>query len=295
MPVKRLMNRSQATSSAAMATANSVCNARARSRLPGSNSRYCAATRMNGENRPQSTMLCVMVTMARGSKFCALQPTSTRSRAQTKQATAIQAAMQMAKTAGVRKRRMPGRFYAAAPRTTRETPFALENLPLAAAISHLAAESVPAAATRLPRASDRPSITRKRGTGEFSMSLRKLASIFLGLLWFGIGLAHDGPRERDARGSLFRADSQLSRGVGRANAQDFLEATYAAYLPGVRTELHRVAGDVAADGSLGYTFGWLDEMRTRRADGVVETAYGRYVAVWARRDRDWQMQVFLRL
>jgi hypothetical protein len=83
--------------------------------------------------------------------------------------------------------------------------------------------------------------------------------------------------------------------VGRNNVRQLLDTAYAVYLPGVRTELHRVAGDASADGSLGYTFGWLDEMRTRRADGVVETAYGRYVAVWARRDRDWEVTAFLRL
>jgi hypothetical protein len=68
-----------------------------------------------------------------------------------KHATAIQAAMQMAKIEGVRRRRMPGAFYAAPRRQARKPPFARENLPLAASISHLAAENRPAAAARLPR------------------------------------------------------------------------------------------------------------------------------------------------
>ncbi len=161
----------------------------------------------------------------------------------------------------------------------------------------------------------------------------RLASGFLALICMGAAHAHDqqrgegpreeGARERDARGALFRADAQLSRAmslsgpvegfirnaasdvtylhptaeiiVGRGNALDYLKTTYAAYLPGVRTELHRLAGDVSADGTLGYTFGWLDEIRTKRADGTVETAYGRYVAVWTRHDRDWEVEVLLRL
>jgi ketosteroid isomerase-like protein len=155
-------------------------------------------------------------------------------------------------------------------------------------------------------------------------TMRTIAAIFLGLLWLSGAQAYEearAERERDARASLFRAEAHLSRSlgwggpegfarsvapdvaylhpaaeiiVGRGNMLEFLKTAYAPYLPGMRAELHRVAGDVSADGSLGYTFGWLDETRTRRDDGVVETVYGRYVAVW-KRQGDWQVQVFLRL
>jgi ketosteroid isomerase-like protein len=159
------------------------------------------------------------------------------------------------------------------------------------------------------------------------MAARKLASLFLISGWLAAtAFANDGSqgyREREARVALLRADTQLSRAmtwggpvegfiknaasdvtylhpgaeviVGRGNAHDFLTNAYAPWLPEVRTELHRVAGDVSADGMLGYTFGWLDEVRTRRDNGVVETVYGRYVAVWTRKDRDWQVEVLLRL
>lgn len=157
------------------------------------------------------------------------------------------------------------------------------------------------------------------------MAPRKLASLFLLSAWLAAtAFATDaGVGLRDARASLLRADNQLSRAmtwggpvegflrnaaadvtylhpgaeiiVGRGPALNFLRGAYAAWQPEVRTELHRVGGDTSADGSLGYTFGWLDEVRTRRDNGVVETVYGRYVAVWSRKDRDWQVEVLLRL
>jgi ketosteroid isomerase-like protein len=127
----------------------------------------------------------------------------------------------------------------------------------------------------------------------------------------------------ETRASLFRADTQLSRAmthagpvegflrnaaadvtylhpgqeilVSRGNVGNFLRSTYSAYLPGVSTGLHRVAGDVSADGTLGYTFGWLDETRTPRESTAVELSYGRYAAVWRRQGREWQVEVFLRL
>ena len=159
------------------------------------------------------------------------------------------------------------------------------------------------------------------------MAPRKIASTILTLvslvLVAGTARAQAEELGRDPRATLFRAEERLSRAmtsagpaqgfvrsaaddvaylhpaaeivIGRANALAFLRRAYESYLPGVRTELHRVAGDVSADGTLGYTFGWLDEIRGRREDNVVETAYGRYVAVWKRSERDWEVAVFLRL
>lgn len=127
----------------------------------------------------------------------------------------------------------------------------------------------------------------------------------------------------ETRASLFRADAQLSRAmthagpvegflrhaagdvtylhpgaeilVSRSNVAAFLESEYDAYLPGVSTGLRRIAGDASADGTLGYTFGWLDETRTPRDSTAVELSYGRYVAVWRRQGREWQVESFLRL
>jgi ketosteroid isomerase-like protein len=126
----------------------------------------------------------------------------------------------------------------------------------------------------------------------------------------------------DARSSLFRADTQLSRAmthagpvegftrsvagdltylhpgqeilVGRGNVLTFLKANYSDYQPGISTGLRRVAGDVSADGTLGYTFGWLDETKTPKGSTAVELGYGRYVALWRRQGRDWEVEVFLR-
>jgi ketosteroid isomerase-like protein len=132
---------------------------------------------------------------------------------------------------------------------------------------------------------------------------------------------HD--RGGDGRASLFRADTQLSRAmthagpvagfvksiagdvvylhpgqeilVGRSNVAVFLESSYAEYQAGASMGLHRIAGDVSADDTLGYTFGWLDETKTRKGGDVVELSYGRYVAVWRRLGREWQVGAFLRL
>ena len=155
---------------------------------------------------------------------------------------------------------------------------------------------------------------------------------FLGLLLLGTAVlagepgvdnGRGGRDGRDARAALFRADNQLARAmtwagpvegfiksaagditylhpgaeviVGRAATLQFLEGAYADFNEEVRTGLHRLAGDVSADGSLGYTFGWLDENRSPKITHAVELAYGRYVAVWRREGRDWEVVVFLRL
>lgn len=155
---------------------------------------------------------------------------------------------------------------------------------------------------------------------------RFLSLLLAAIVVHGVAVAGDAPaaHERgDARASLFRAENQLSRAMtwagpvegfikavapdvaylhpgaeiitSRGNTYGFLKTTYAAYQSEIRTELHRVAGDVSSDGTLGYTFGWLDEVRTRKADGVVETVYGRYVALWTRKDREWEVAAFMRL
>jgi ketosteroid isomerase-like protein len=154
------------------------------------------------------------------------------------------------------------------------------------------------------------------------MSTGKLVSLFILLA----ATSHAGGSDRrggDARVSLFRADAQLSRALsqagpvdglvrsaagdiaylhpaqdvitGRANTAAFLRSAYAEFEPDARMGLHRLAGDASADGSLGYTFGWFDETRTKKGTTVVDLAYGRYVAIWTRRDREWELQAFLRL
>ena len=47
--------------------------------------------------------------------------------------------------------------------------------------------------------------------------------------------------------------------------------------------------------TLGYTFGWLDENKAKKGSTLVELSYGRYVAVWRRQGREWQVESFLRL
>jgi hypothetical protein len=59
--------------------------------------------------------------------------------------------------------------------------------------------------------------------------------------------------------------------------------------------LHRVAGQASADGSLGYTLGWLEEVTTPK-NAPSLTKYGRFIAMWKKRDDDgWRVQGFLRL
>jgi ketosteroid isomerase-like protein len=147
--------------------------------------------------------------------------------------------------------------------------------------------------------------------------------LMLGLMLAGQALAGDDARAADARASLFRAENQLSRVmsnagpveglaraaaaditylhptaeiiVGRAAATEFLRAEYSKFNRDVHTQWHRIAGDVSADGTLGYTFGWLDENKSVKGTTLVDLSYGRYVAVWRRRDRDWEIEVLMRL
>jgi len=152
---------------------------------------------------------------------------------------------------------------------------------------------------------------------------------FLGLLLLSaVALAgepgSDNWRDgRDPRATLLRADNQLARAmtyagpvdgfiksaaaditylhpgaeivVGRTATLQLLKGAYAEFNPEIHTGLHRLAGDVSVDGSLGYTLGWLDETRSSKAGHAVELSYGRYVAVWRRDGRDWEIVAFLRL
>jgi ketosteroid isomerase-like protein len=137
------------------------------------------------------------------------------------------------------------------------------------------------------------------------------------------GESVDAPGHGDLRGALFRAEARLSRAlnelgpvegfvksaaqgitylhpaqeivVGRGNVASLLKTAYAEFEPDARAGLHRVAGDVSADGNLGYTVGWFDENRTKKGTTVVDLTYGRYVAVWRRQGREWEVEAFLRL
>jgi ketosteroid isomerase-like protein len=150
-------------------------------------------------------------------------------------------------------------------------------------------------------------------------------TVFISLVSLATQVFAEGAAEFRAqtRASLFRADDRLSQAmiyagpvnglvrfsagditylhpdadiiVGRGNTLAFLRGIYAGFHADARTELHRMAGDISADGTLGYTFGWLDELKTPEDSTVVELSHGRYVAVWRRRDRDWELEAFLRL
>jgi hypothetical protein len=70
--------------------------------------------------------------------------------------------------------------------------------------------------------------------------------------------------------------------TGREHTRTFLKTLYP-QPRSVRTVLHRVAGQASADGSLGYTFGWLEEI-TAPKDSPAATKYGRFIAMWKQRD-----------
>ena len=81
--------------------------------------------------------------------------------------------------------------------------------------------------------------------------------------------------------------------TGREATRAFLKTIYP-QPRAVRTVLHRVAGQASADGSLGYTFGWLAEI-TAPKNAPAATKYGRFIAMWKKRDDGWRVQAFLRL
>jgi ketosteroid isomerase-like protein len=80
--------------------------------------------------------------------------------------------------------------------------------------------------------------------------------------------------------------------TGRDATRSFLKTVYARPRA-VKTLLHVVAGQASIDGTLGYTFGWLEEITS--ASGTAVTQYGRFIAMWRKRDDSWRVQAFLRL
>ncbi|HXS92473.1 MAG TPA: hypothetical protein VN705_24155 [Steroidobacteraceae bacterium] len=81
--------------------------------------------------------------------------------------------------------------------------------------------------------------------------------------------------------------------TGRDATRTFLKTVYP-QAKSVHTVLHRIAGQASADGSLGYTFGSLDET-TAPKNAPSVTTYGRFIAMWKKRDDGWRVQAFLRL
>jgi ketosteroid isomerase-like protein len=81
--------------------------------------------------------------------------------------------------------------------------------------------------------------------------------------------------------------------TGRDATRTFLKTIYP-QPRAVRTVLHRVAGQASADGLLGYTFGSLEEI-TASKNAPAVTKYGRFIAMWKKRDDGWRVQAFLRL
>ena len=80
--------------------------------------------------------------------------------------------------------------------------------------------------------------------------------------------------------------------TGRDATRTFLKTVYP-QPRAVRTVLHIVAGQASIDGTLGYTFGWLEDITTPK-DAAPVTTYGRFIAMWRKRD-EWRVQAFLRL
>lgn len=76
--------------------------------------------------------------------------------------------------------------------------------------------------------------------------------------------------------------------TGRDATRSFLKTVYP-QPRAVKTMLHLVAGQASVDGTLGYTFGWLEELTS------TSTTYGRFIAMWRKRDDAWRVQAFLRL
>lgn len=81
--------------------------------------------------------------------------------------------------------------------------------------------------------------------------------------------------------------------TGRDATRTFLKTVYAKPRA-VKTLLHRVAGQASADGMLGYTLGWLEETTSSKGVPPV-TMYGRFIAMWKKREGEWHVQGFLRL
>ena len=81
--------------------------------------------------------------------------------------------------------------------------------------------------------------------------------------------------------------------TGRDATRTFLKTVYP-QSKSVHTVLHRIAGQASADGSVGYTVGWLDET-TAPKNAPSVTTYGRFIAMWKKRDGRWRVQAFLRI
>jgi hypothetical protein len=77
--------------------------------------------------------------------------------------------------------------------------------------------------------------------------------------------------------------------TGRDATRSFLKTVYPRGTS-VKTVLHVIAGQASKDGSLGYTFGWLEETTAPSM-----TTYGRFIATWKRSDHYWAIQGFQRL
>src|SRR5262245_30417906 len=95
----------------------------------------------------------------------------------------------------------------------------------------------------------------------------------------------DGARD-GLDGSLAEHATLLHPGAevttGRAAIRTLLTSTSAATL-----RLHSIAAGVSADGTLGYSFGWLEETTDGRA------AWGKFIAAWIF-DGGWKVAAFSR-
>ena len=81
--------------------------------------------------------------------------------------------------------------------------------------------------------------------------------------------------------------------TGRDATRTFLKTVYPQPRT-VKTVLHRVAAQASIDGTLGYTFGWVEELTSPKGATPV-TSYSRFIAMWKKRDDTWRVQAFLRL
>ena len=142
------------------------------------------------------------------------------------------------------------------------------------------------------------------------MHLRPLVALAVSLSLLPFARASD---PEDARARLLRADARLSAEIQESGVADGLFpflARDAVYLhPGapitagrhairdllagayadVALILHGVAAGAAAAGDLGYTFGWLEEVKP---DGTV--VFGKYLAAWERDAERWRVAAFVR-
>jgi ketosteroid isomerase-like protein len=161
----------------------------------------------------------------------------------------------------------------------------------------------------------------KRVVSEFTLARMKTLTTVVTLLFCALMLSVSAEASHNPTASLLDAQRRLTRAMandgpvdgfvpyiasdiaylhpqqeiitGRDATRTFLRTVYPRGTQ-VKTVLHVLAGQASADATVGFTFGWFEEV-TSPQSASPSTAYGRFIATWKRRDNGWSVHAFARL